>query len=87
VPRQGPVDRVPPAGAARPRLIGPRGPLLSNRPAEAGCLTSTGAAVPIAALAADPSLSSIPERGVFHDKPFQQRKLVQSILEFASASR
>ena len=37
--------------------------------------------------AVKPDLSSIPARGVFHDKPFQQRKLVQSIREFASASR
>ncbi|UIY43378.1 response regulator [Methylobacterium radiotolerans] len=37
--------------------------------------------------AVKPDLSSIPARGVFHDKPFQQRKLVQSIREFASSSR
>lgn len=37
--------------------------------------------------AVKPDLSSIPARGVFHDKPFQQRKLVQSIRQFASSSR
>lgn len=37
--------------------------------------------------AVKPDLSSIPARGVFHDKPFQQRKLVQCIREFAAASQ
>lgn len=34
--------------------------------------------------AVKPDLSHIPARGVFHDKPFDQRKMVQSIRSFAS---
>lgn len=37
--------------------------------------------------AVKPDLSSIPARGVFHDKPFDQRGLVQSIRSFVSANR
>ncbi|AWN55409.1 response regulator [Methylobacterium sp. 17Sr1-1] len=33
-----------------------------------------------------PDLSRIPARGVFHDKPFDQRKVVQSIQSFVSTS-
>lgn len=36
--------------------------------------------------AVKPDLSRIPARGVFHDKPFDQRKLVKSIREFVSAT-
>ncbi len=36
--------------------------------------------------AVKPDLSSIPARGVFHDKPFDQGKLVQSIRTFVSAA-
>lgn len=36
--------------------------------------------------AVKPDLSSIPARGVFHDKPFDQGKLVQSIRSFVSAN-
>ncbi|WP_279594079.1 response regulator [Methylobacterium sp. J-030] len=37
--------------------------------------------------AVKPNLSSIPARSVFHDKPFEQRKLVASIRSFVSASQ
>ncbi len=36
--------------------------------------------------AVKPDLSNIPARGVFHDKPFDQHKVVQSIRSFASAN-
>ncbi len=37
--------------------------------------------------AVKPDLSRIPARGVFHDKPFDERKLVQSIRSFTAASQ
>ncbi|WP_342106895.1 response regulator [Methylobacterium sp. SI9] len=35
--------------------------------------------------AVKPDLSRIPARGVFHDKPFDERKLIQSIRSFVAA--
>ncbi|SDM69511.1 Response regulator receiver domain-containing protein [Methylobacterium phyllostachyos] len=37
--------------------------------------------------AVKPDLSSIPARGVFYDKPFDQGRLVQSIRSFVSANQ
>jgi CheY-like chemotaxis protein len=37
--------------------------------------------------AVKPDLSTIPARGVFHDKPFDQGGVVRSIRSFVSASR
>lgn len=37
--------------------------------------------------AVKPDLSRIPARGVFHDKPFDEPKIVQSIRAFAAATQ
>ena len=37
--------------------------------------------------AVKPDLSHIPARGVFHDKPFDQGKIVQTIRAFVAATR